>query len=363
VTASSSVIQELVPEPPRYLAPIARTTETDFISIVETVYQLNLDDRQWLEQTLCSIAPLIDSGFGAFAYFLRVDEDRLHIGSPIFLGCPDRLYDGLTGAGRLTPKGVAARAYTYAVCGTLSEARGIGAKFADLPEVRDGVFPIVGARDKLSVHSVDTDGTGVSFSACLREVTSLAPRRRNVLTRLAAHIASAQRLRAALRAPSYDGSRAEAVFDAGGRLVHAEGEATERTARDALVLAVRQMEEGRGPLRKEQPEVALRLWRALIDGRWSLVQQVDHDGKRYMVACRNSPRGVDPAALNERERTLAQWAVHGHSIKFMAHELGVAPATVSEQLKTALRKLGIRSRAELAARLSGRPPARPERKD
>jgi hypothetical protein len=44
------------------------------------------------------------------------------------------------------------------------------------------------------------------------------------------------------------------------------------------------MDLARGRMSKRNPERALQLWRALVDGRWSLVDSFETDGRRYVVA-------------------------------------------------------------------------------
>ena len=45
----------------------------------------------------------------------------------------------------------------------------------------------------------------------------------------------------------------------------------------------------RGKLQRVAPEEALGVWQALARGRWSIVEQFDHEGRRYVVARRKTP--------------------------------------------------------------------------
>jgi DNA-binding NarL/FixJ family response regulator len=96
------------------------------------------------------------------------------------------------------------------------------------------------------------------------------------------------------------------------------------------------------------------LWRALIHAEWSLIDTVESDGKRVVVARRNRPATPRHRALTRMERVVAFYAAAGHSHKTMAYELGLTASTVSLHLRSALVKLGIGTRAELA-RLYGTP--------
>lgn len=94
----------------------------------------------------------------------------------------------------------------------------------------------------------------------------------------------------------------------------------------------------------------------MIEGRWTLVERVDTDGKRLLLAKRNPPDSIAHRALTERERAVVERASLGGSLRHVAYELGLAESTVSEALSRALKKLGIKTRAELLelrASLSG----------
>lgn len=93
--------------------------------------------------------------------------------------------------------------------------------------------------------------------------------------------------------------------------------------------------------------IALKLWRALIDGRWSLIDRFDRDGRRFILAHRNDLSGRSLRALTSRERQVASYAAMAHSNKLIAYELGISLGAVSTHLSAALAKLGLESRVEL----------------
>src|SRR5262249_44262525 len=133
--------------------------------------------------------------------------------------------------------------------------------------------------------------------------------RRASLMRITAHVGAALRLRSRqsmLRRPC-------AVVAPDGCVRHAEGELRAASARDALTQAVRAMERARGAMRRTRPDDALEAWRALVAGRWSVVEWIDVDGRRYLVAHENRLALPDPRALGEREREVAEYLVHGRS--------------------------------------------------
>jgi DNA-binding NarL/FixJ family response regulator len=120
-----------------------------------------------------------------------------------------------------------------------------------------------------------------------------------------------------------------------------ELEATEDHATAALHAAPR----SRGKRSQSHSTDAATIWEAVLDGAWSLVEQVDSDGYRCFLARRNE-HDVAPA-LSERERQIVAHASVGHSNKHIAYELGLCSSTVAAQLTSAARKLGVSSREAL----------------
>jgi DNA-binding CsgD family transcriptional regulator len=147
----------------------------------------------------------------------------------------------------------------------------------------------------------------------------------------------------------------EAVLEPGGRLLHASGPAVAKTAREALRTAAVAQDRARTRRRTRDGAKATELWWALVAGRWSLVDQFERDGRRFLVARANEPEAAPRAALTHRESQLAGFAALGHSIKMIAYELGLSPSSVSRSLTTVARKLGARSRVELIRAMQAAP--------
>ena len=164
-----------------------------------------------------------------------------------------------------------------------------------------------------------------------------------------AHLAAALRLRGLVGGAGGDaaGDAVEAVLTPAGRLLHAEPAASSPAARSSLAEAVRAAETARGRLRRSSPEDALQLWTALVHGRWTIIDAVERDGKRLVLARKNPVHGIGLLALSRDERDVAWLAACGHSYKYIAYELGVPMSTVAGRLRRALRKLRAGSRADL----------------
>ena len=206
----------------------------------------------------------------------------------------------------------------------------------------------IGFDDAWGVLAGGPEGKLLDIGIGFRGPARLAPQTRHQLALVSAHLTSALRLRASLTVPvpGPEDERTEAVLDPGGKIRHASGPAEAREARQSLTLAVQHRERARGRLRRASPEEALEIWRGLVDGRWSLVDHHENSGLRLVLVRRNEPSLPDPRVLTARERDILAYAALGHSSKYVAYLLGLAPATVASHISRACRKLNVRHRAE-----------------
>jgi DNA-binding CsgD family transcriptional regulator len=202
--------------------------------------------------------------------------------------------------------------------------------------VRDGIRNIT-----LSLGT-DPSGRGCALVFLQRDASRLSRAVRQSLERIAAHLGAARRLRG--HRPE---ERCDAVLWPDGRVLHAEGDARPEESRLALREAARRMDRARSRRARTDPVEALAMWRALVDGRWSLVERFESDGRRLIVARRNDPTTRALRALDERERKTVALLAMGHSLKLCAYELGCAESTISAATRSALAKLGLASRMEL----------------
>ena len=109
-------------------------------------------------------------------------------------------------------------------------------------------------------------------------------------------------------------------------------------------------------------EKALEVWQGLVDGRWSLVEHFDSDGKRFILAHKNPEGVLDPRGLTSMEARVSALAARGYGNKLIAYHLGMTEGTASSHLARAMAKLRIASRVEFV-RMFGREAAgerRPE---
>ena len=211
----------------------------------------------------------------------------------------------------------------------------------------DYMHPL-GVQDLTGIIARDPNGHAIVLTAPMPDLRR--PTRREVATwsRIAAHISAGARLRRALPGtPNGDLSEgADAVLSPSGSVTHAEVGAQSRDARESLRLAAKAIDRARSKARSNEDE-ALDLWQGLVAGRWSLVDRFDTDGRRFLIARKNDPDVTDPRALTLRERQVLAYAAMGHPLKLIAYSLGVSVSSVSTSRKAAMRKLGLRTHADV----------------
>lgn len=308
------------------------------IDLVEASYRLELDDNAWLDAIARAAAPELDRGAGVVAYTADPVTQRVRA-----MGATHATPGLFALVERLTKDAPAV--VKTAVRDTLHGLYALGETFFHNPELRadwstmvapypfaDGIVFLVREVDQL-----------VALWAPSTERETIGPVVRRMWGQVATHITAAGRLRSALarqREP-------EAIVDVNGRLQHASGKAKQRGAQHALRDAVLRIEQARGPIRRRDPAAALDLWTGLVQGRWSLVDYFDHDGRRFLAAHPNAPGVIDPRALRAREIEVLRLAQTGASPKEIAYALGFSVTNVRAVLSSALRKLGLRDRGDL----------------
>ncbi|CAN5136421.1 hypothetical protein BH09MYX1_BH09MYX1_60140 [soil metagenome] len=317
------------------------TDRKDLVGILEAAYRLDGDEGTWLARVVDRAARAgLDRGLGACGMFYDLTSG-VRVWNTIARGTPDGAVDALRALeGAATPADAKRFLVEGATCSTMSARLGMGAKIAAHPAHRAFLAPL-GIADFLGVGATEPSGSGCLIGAPIHEVTSVRRDDARSWTRVAAHVAAGLRLRRGRRAM-------EAVLTPSGKVEHAEDAAKDSLAAlgegaRAVGHAMSSTPLGDGSSR------AIESWRALTGGRWSLVDQFDHDGKRYIVAYKNSPESPGAAlpSLTEREGQVLGYLAQGHSNKLIGYELGLAPSTVAMHLGTAAGKLGTTTRVAL----------------
>ena len=310
----------------------------DAIGIVEAAYDLDASDKGWLGGLLEKAAPHLDRGLGVMVWRSgrggRVTKEDV-----VALGVSKRAKQALFSVAASCPE-EQARLMAPARLGMSLALLGLSEQEAlRWPAYAKHLHP-VGAREVMGAIVADPCGDLVGFSALSPDTAFPAPRERGLWDRLLAHVAAGSRLRSRRPRPE------EAVLSPSGSVKHAEAAATSRSARDALRDAVRDVDRARSRSRRDDDR-ALDLWQGLVSGRWSLIERFESDGRRFYVARRNDPDVAEPLVLTRRERQVVAYAAMGHPLKLIAYELGLGVSTVAEHRASAMRKLGVRSVAEL----------------
>lgn len=323
--------------------------EPDPLRVVEAGYRWVEDEREWLEG-IAEAARTFAVGTGVAAYTLDLTD-----------GPEISMFAGIK-----TPDGFEARVRAFTGAFDVATAR---LMYAPTEFVGNSLYRLrrIARARKKSVDKL-AHGKAVSAWALIggdprsKSVALVFPGndgiapdqpfpRARVLGLAAAHLGAATRLRRLATPARIDGDGTESILSPNGHVLHAIGDATDKANRESLVEAVVRRERARGRLRRSDPEEAAQLWSVLVSGRWSIIDFVDRDGKRLLLARKNPVHGPDVLALSDEERDVVWLATLGHSRKYIAYELGLATATVTKRLGSALRKLRIGSRRELLRKL------------
>ncbi|HTO52884.1 MAG TPA: LuxR C-terminal-related transcriptional regulator [Myxococcota bacterium] len=315
----------------------------DWISLVEASYSLEGDVASWSDGVLQACGSLLGSDKGLVACHFRRTEADFEIESihtrPSF-GAEAAVRGILGSEGARVARDLVFRR---------------GAEFAALseqvPERADCVANVFrkmsGGRfsDGCGGIAHSGDGRAIAIGVPLRERRAAHPATRERWSQVAGHLGAGLRLLHALHSRDSE----EAVLDPSGRVCHAQGAAESPSAREVLRAAARRIDAARTREGRSDADAALASWDGLVGGRWSLIDRFESDGRRYLVALRNDPEIENPRGLSREEAQVAEFLALGHSEKQIAYALGISTSAVSRRICASIRKLGLRSRAELAA--------------
>ena len=341
----------------RTLLGAVHIRDSSVIDFAETVYDLGVDPADWLPRVIEAGVPVLDHGHGLLAISCtRPPEPGPLVVHGLYVSAGAREY--IEGVRRLQADletGFLWQLTRPGIPKTLSEVTDAHDPAAFGTIMRYFEF----AKDGLGINGFDPSGRGVFLIAGLPAVTTLSARARDRWHMLAAHLSAGYRLRRALAKHESKQSPqtqlpfgAEIVIDPSDfKVTDAAGQAQSRPALASLRQAAKQIDSARGALRERDPEKALDLWRALVRGRWSTVDWFDSDGRRYVLGIPNAPDVLDPRGLTERELQVVSYVFYGLTNKMVAYNLGISKGRVSTVLQSAMRKLGVSTRAQLIKKL------------
>lgn len=323
----------------------------DWISLVEAAYDYAAEDA-WLAGVLRAATPLFPADAQLAAFSAELTPTRFRIADVAVPQDAPELADAVRATNAHAPRVVIDACYRSGdAVGSLSER-----VFARHPEARERFREGVGGRfeDVLGVVGHTGDGHLVMLSAALNRTARPSALQRRRWPRVAAHVAAGLRVRRWVRRRVLDEGAVAAVLDPSGRVLDARVDARSASARECLRQAVRRIDVARSARGRAESDGALAAWEALVAGRWSLVDRFDADGRRWIVAVQADPMHPDPRGLSKRERQVATFVGLGHATKRIAYALGLSTTSVTTHASRAAAKLGLRSRAELAAFFSPR---------
>ncbi|HXX67987.1 MAG TPA: helix-turn-helix transcriptional regulator [Polyangiaceae bacterium] len=333
----------------------------DLVGVVEGLYRIDLPRDEWLAGATVLLRPLLDRhGLGILANFYECQDPCSYV--------PYRsvVHD--------VPFALAKRYFAYAsqphptfiADSVLSRRCYFCCRIPRGSDIRSVIAEIreEGAVDKLTLNTVEPDGSGCCFGSFQGDASPLSARASVALTRVAGHLGAAYRLRRRFESTGVSSAAASAVMAPNGSVHHAVGDASGRRERERLGAAARAMDRARSRPRRNDSLKAIQEWKALVGRRWILLDHVERDGRRFVLAVESKP-AVDPIdLLSPRERDVIRAVLRGQTYKAIAHELSLAVSTVRVLIARASAKLRARSRADLldkAAVLAPQPERRAQR--
>lgn len=320
----------------------------DGAALLESMYRLDLDDPAWLDAMWRAAEPLADGAAVLVASRNTWDPARGHFAIHVAASSNPGFGAQVQATAHRAEMPFLARVVSAGRCCTLRAL--FGDELDDM--AISALLRETGFADLLSLSSVvrHDDGhlEGANLAIASPTPIVLDPRVLRTWDRFAAHLEASFRLRQSLPGAT------EAVLSPEGRVLHATGPAAAPRSRAALARAAASIDRARVRDRRTDIPALLDAWRSVYERRWTLMETVETDGRRLMLARVNPPAEHPTAGTSQRERQVAELLTRGVSQKAIAFELQVAPSTVSFHVRNLLRKLGVASVAELVVHLAGR---------
>jgi DNA-binding CsgD family transcriptional regulator len=320
------------------------------LDLLEAAYRLDGTDDAWMHGLVEQVGEMQghDSvGVGGFAATGRIDDEGRtvlkDVQLPNVVNCDDDCRPAVLNAilaypSSLPPEIQETVVFSSLTASTASVVTGLGTMLHHGPAWQRSGMDALEAGDALFLTCHDGPiGSVVLFSA-LRDITALNAGELRLYQRIATHVGAAFRLR---RNRDARPGRAAAVLSPAGKIEHLAHDEDRRGVKDGF--ARRRHARKRGV----SPDAALEVWQGLYDGRWSLVDYLDTDGKSFVLAVRNEPARDIASALTDRQRAAVALASLGYANKQIAYALGLTATAVAMLLARARAATGVRTRAEL----------------
>ncbi|MET0287569.1 MAG: LuxR C-terminal-related transcriptional regulator [Polyangiales bacterium] len=324
-----------------------RAKQTGYVALVEACYRDIESDQEWLAQLFTSACPLLDLGGGVG---LSLVQERPHERAITLSGGVGGVHDILQPSWPVIQQLDAAtyQGFFYPDKAVVL-ASSLVSNFAQPAKLTfSSLMAQAGASDLLGMLGYPAQGWAFAMFVGVGKAP-LTPQLHKTLRQLRIHIETSLRLRL------FSSFEPAAVLRPDGKILHLDVDALGDAGGATLSAQTVALEQARSaPGRRDEPR-ALAVWKALVHGRWSLIERVDHDGQRLYHAIENSPHVHPQRALTETEERVLELSVRGGTGKEIAYELDLSQSRISEALKSARERLGVRDLGallQLGARLN-----------
>ncbi len=320
----------------------------DLLGLIEAAYRVDVPEDEWLAGITNAGNDLFDRGLGTAAYLYSLGDAEPVI-TRIALGGsfdPSWLASFQSRIGEL-PQVVDGPPVGWRSWMHMQAA--MAASIPEMESIAAAFDAFGGAKDVFAINGRDPQGFGVWIGIPQKKKGKLTDEERTLYTRVSTHLAAGYRIRRMLGTKSPTDA-ADAVLTPNGEIEHAVGDARDDEARNALRRAAVAIDRARSREVRKNAEGATRIWRGLVDGRWTLLDQFDSDGKRFVVAAKNDVAIKKPRPLSARERQVLAYGAMDQTNKEIAYALGLSAATVRVLIARASQKLGVRGRADAIGR-------------
>lgn len=317
----------------------------DVIRPLDVAFSLDdLTEDAWFARVADALMPLFDQGRGKWAWINRIHRSKPDVLDKILhIEASPREVAGVEG---LHQEGTAedyATAYPAGAVGLHTLGTFFGKeRFFTYPLLRRwiheaGIGDVGGLHIRVGARKLVV-GTFLSAPAVFPTVA------RRFAEALGRRISVAYQLREDLEGGH---ARVAAVLTPDAQVVHAEGSGRQHAVRERLRTAVVGRERARSSLRLRAPDVAVDLFDGIVEGRYTVADRFDSDGRRYLVAYENPSEIAVLRALTQREREILRRVVDGEPLKRIAADLDLTQSAVSAYLAAARKKTGLRTRQEM----------------
>jgi DNA-binding CsgD family transcriptional regulator len=313
----------------------------DAVGVVEAAYDLDAPEDEWLERLLDAVIGLIPSAAGALIYEFNA-RAGLTVQPRVWRGVDESFVTATLELNRASSEREIQLFYRSGVItGTVSEMlRATGSSITENETYQESTAAR-GFPDSWGLTVSGPAYRGLTFNAPLDRIRTVPPAQRRRWLQIGAHVQAAYRLRRRFdRDP-------EAVLEPSGRVCRLERAAQGSSRRERLQRAVIAAERARTSSGRSEGASGLDEWRALVAGRWTLIESFERDRRRYYTAYPNAPHVRSFHALSPREEQVVAYVAQGDSNKLIAYQLGITLGSVSNSLSRAMAKMGLRTRQEL----------------